>query len=87
MKNKKLQLAALGTLLVLVIAAGAWLVLRAPGESAPDVPPAGSGGIHTSMEFQPFDISGFMPSAYRPVRQGGQMEKSGGGFPAAKSVR
>ncbi len=69
MKNKKLQLAALGTLLVLVIAAGAWLGPRAPGESAPDVPPAGSGGIHTSMEFQPFDISGFMPSAYRPVRQ------------------
>ena len=36
MKNKKFQLAALGTLLAAVIAVGAWLVLRTPGESAPD---------------------------------------------------
>lgn len=69
MKNKKLQLAALGTLLAAVIAAGAWLVLRTPGERAPDVPPAGSGGVQTSTETQSFDISAFKPSTYRPVRQ------------------
>ena len=39
MKNKKFQLAALGTLLAAVIAVGAWLVLRTPGESAPDTKP------------------------------------------------
>lgn len=69
MKSKKVQLAALGTLLAAVIAVGAWLVLRTPEERTPDTPPADSGGVQTSVEFQPFDISGFMPSIYRPVRQ------------------
>ena len=69
MKNKKFQLAALGTLLAAVIAVGAWLVLRTPGESAPDTPPADSGGVQTPVEFQPFDISSFQLTAYRPVRQ------------------
>lgn len=69
MKSKKVQLAALGTLLAAVIAAGAWLVLRTPGERTPDTPPADSGGVQTSVEFRPFDISGFKPSIYRPVRQ------------------
>lgn len=69
MKSKKFQLAALGTLLAAVIAVGAWLVLRTPGESTPDTPPADSGGVQTPVEFQPFDISSFQLTAYRPVRQ------------------
>ena len=69
MKNKTFQLAALGTLLAAVIAVGAWLVLRTPGESAPDTPPADSGGVQTPVEFQPFDISSFQLTAYRLVRQ------------------
>ncbi|MDE6840520.1 MAG: ABC transporter substrate-binding protein [Oscillospiraceae bacterium] len=69
MKNKKFQLAALGTLLAAVIAVGAWLVLRTPGESTPDTPPADSGGVQTPVEFQPFDISSFQLTAYRLVRQ------------------
>ena len=69
MKSKKFQLAALGTLLAAVIAVGAWLVLRTPGESTPDTPPADSGGVQTPVELQPFDISDFNPSIYRPVRQ------------------
>lgn len=69
MKRKKVQLFALGTLLALVIAVGAWLVLCTPGESAPDVPPASSGGVQTSAEPQNFDISGFKPSTYRPIQQ------------------
>lgn len=69
MKNKKVQLTVLGVLLAAVVAVGAWLVLCTPGESAPDVPPASSGGIQTPVEFQPFDISGFKPAVYRPVRQ------------------
>lgn len=72
MKNKKAQLIALGILLAAVIAVGTWLVLRTPGESAldaPDTPPANSGNVQASVEFRPFDISGFKPSIYRPVRQ------------------
>lgn len=69
MKSKKVQLAALGTLLAAVIAVGAWLVLRTPEERTPDTPPIDSGGVQTPVEFQPFDISGFKPSIYRPVRQ------------------
>ena len=62
MKNKKVQLTVLGVLLAAVVAVGAWLVLCTPGESAPDVPPASSGGVQTSAEPQNFDISGFKPS-------------------------
>ncbi len=72
MKNKKFQLAALGTLLAAVVAVGAWLVLRTPGESAPETletPPANSGDVQMPTESQPIDISGFKPSIYRPVRQ------------------
>ena len=72
MKNKKFQLAALGTLLAAVVAVGAWLVLRTPGESAPETletPPANSGDVQRPTESQPIDISGFKPSIYRPVRQ------------------
>ncbi|MCI8916532.1 MAG: hypothetical protein HFF26_07690, partial [Oscillospiraceae bacterium] len=72
MKSKKFQLAALGTLLAAVIAVGAWLVLRTPGEGTPETletPPADSGGVQTPVELQPFDISDFNPSIYRPVRQ------------------
>lgn len=72
MKNKKFQLAALGTLLAAVIAVGAWLVLRTPGESAPETlepPLASSGDVQRPTESQPLDISDFKPSIYRPVRQ------------------
>lgn len=69
MKNKKVQLTVLGVLLAAVVAVGAWLVLCTPGESAPDVPPASSGGVQTSAEPQNFDISGFKPSTYRPIQQ------------------
>lgn len=72
MKNKKFQLAALGTLLAAVIAVGAWLVLRTPGESAPETletPPASSGDVQRPTESQPLDISDIKPSTYRPVRQ------------------
>ena len=75
MKSKKVQLIALGTLLALVIAAGAWLVLRTPGESTldpsvpPETPPANSDGVQTSAEPQNIDISSFQLTTYRPVRQ------------------
>lgn len=72
MKNKKFQLAALGTVLAAVVAVGAWLVLRTPGESVPEnleTPPASSGDVQRPTESQPLDISGFKPSTYRPVRQ------------------
>jgi len=69
MKNKKVRVGILSAVLAAVIAVGGWLVLRAPGQKMPDEPPADSGGTHTAAEFQPFDISGFKPSTYRPVRQ------------------
>ena len=81
MKSKKIQLAALGILLAAVIAVGAWLVLRTPGEDTPAVsntsstpttsatPSSDSGGVHTNTMSQPFDISSFQTSIYRPVRQ------------------
>ncbi|MDE7004160.1 MAG: hypothetical protein K2P08_06975 [Oscillospiraceae bacterium] len=69
MKSKKAQLIVLGTLLAAVIAVGAWLVLRTPGESAPETPPASSGDVQMPTESQPLDISDIKPSAYRPVRQ------------------
>ena len=72
MKSKKVQLIVLGTLLAAVIAVGAWLVLRTPEERAPETletPPANSGDVQRPTESQPIDISGFMPSVYRPVQQ------------------
>lgn len=69
MKSKKAQLIVLGTLLAAVIAVGTWLVLRAPGESTPENPPADSGDVQTSVEFRPFDVSNFQLTTYRPVRQ------------------
>lgn len=70
MKSKKVQLVILRALLAVVIAVGGWLILRTPGQKTPDVPPSSSTGTLAAVDVQPFDISGFQPSTYRPLRHG-----------------